>query len=223
MEAFSKLNDSILDVIMMTCDQPGPEFDNLRKAKDLIYKIRVRDLYVCIGQTTFYSGDPVSRMSEADIAEAIVAMHAGEVISKSPQRPLKRSLSRHKAGRYPSASSSHAEESCSQTQTEVEPLNLDDIIVEKMHIHYGMKDKNPVDRLRFFRKLHNWNEGDEVIGVKINEAKYATLLPRCFEERSVRVFCRDPHREAEARRCFEAWCSRMSTHSPFPSSSQMDD
>lgn len=223
MEAFSKLNDSILDVIMMTCDKLEPEFDNLRRAKGLIHKIRVRDLYVCIGQTTFYSGDSVSRMSEGDIAEAIVAMHSGEVMNKSPQRVLKRSLSRHKGGRYLPISSSNPESSCSHLHAGVEPLKADDIIVEKMHIHYGMKEKNPVDRLRFFRKLHNWNEGDEVIGVKINEAKYATLLPRCFEERSVRVFCRDPLREAEARWCFEAWCSRMRTHSPFPSSSQIDD
>lgn len=28
-----------------------------------------------------------------------------------------------------------------------------DIIVEKMHIHYGMKDKNPVNRMRFFAKV----------------------------------------------------------------------
>ena len=29
----------------------------------------------------------------------------------------------------------------------------DDIIVEKMHIHYGLKEKNPVTRIRFYEKV----------------------------------------------------------------------
>jgi hypothetical protein len=32
-------------------------------------------------------------------------------------------------------------------------LEPGDIIVEKMHIHYGMKDKNPLNRMRFFAKV----------------------------------------------------------------------
>ena len=32
-------------------------------------------------------------------------------------------------------------------------LILGDIIVEKMHIHYGLQDKNPVGRIRFFDKV----------------------------------------------------------------------
>lgn len=32
-------------------------------------------------------------------------------------------------------------------------LEPGDIVVEKMHIHYGMKDKNPLNRMRFFAKV----------------------------------------------------------------------
>lgn len=32
-------------------------------------------------------------------------------------------------------------------------LQPGDLIPEKMHIHFGMKDSNPVDRMRFFAKV----------------------------------------------------------------------
>ena len=35
-------------------------------------------------------------------------------------------------------------------------LILGDIIVEKMHIHYGLQDKNPVGRIRFFDKVFTY-------------------------------------------------------------------
>jgi hypothetical protein len=32
-------------------------------------------------------------------------------------------------------------------------LEKGDLIPEKMHIHFGLKDSNPVDRMRFFAKV----------------------------------------------------------------------
>ena len=32
------------------------------------------------------------------------------------------------------------------------PLERDDIIIEKMHLHHGMKHLNPVNNMRFFPK-----------------------------------------------------------------------
>ena len=111
-------------------------------------------------------------------------------------------------------------------------LEPEDIIVEKMHIHYGLKDKNPVDRMRFFQKAYNGNNplillenngnehSNQLIGRKLKEEIYATSLPRQFEELSIRVFCRNSLKEVLALNAFTLWCKRKRQHSPFPSLSQ---
>jgi len=66
------------------------------------------------------------------------------------------------------------------------PLEKDDIIVERMHIHYGMKDRNPVSRLRFFTK----GASRDTVGEPVKDRIYQTSMPVVFEEFAVRVFCR---------------------------------
>ena len=100
-------------------------------------------------------------------------------------------------------------------------LTEKDIIVEKMHIHYGLKNKNPVNNLRFFPK--SVRIGTQVVGKEVLEDQYAELLPRCFERCSIRVFCRYPGvKEALARKAFEYYCKQYNANVPFPSCSQPD-
>merc|ERR1719231_898589 len=70
-------------------------------------------------------------------------------------------------------------------------LEANDLIVEKMHIHYGQKGKNPVDNLRFYPKFSIQGVLGQEKGKQIMEKTYETLLPRVFEEKSLRVFCKD--------------------------------
>ncbi len=85
-----------------------------------------------------------------------------------------------------------------------------------MHIHYGLKEKNPVANLRFFSK-HTQQSG-ESIGREMDERTYESTLPRVFESKKIRVFCRHHNKVPLARAAFEAWCRQVDTHSPFPSS-----
>ncbi len=95
-------------------------------------------------------------------------------------------------------------------------LTVADLIVEKMHVHYGQKDKNPVNNMRFFPK----NASDSYIAVQEDEKVYETSLPKVFEDFATRVFLRDSSKERHAREVFERWCVKVNSHTPFPSMSQ---
>ena len=98
------------------------------------------------------------------------------------------------------------------------PVCQSELIVELMHIHYGLKDKNPVARMRFYQRKA------EVcaVGREVKEAAYIASLPAVFEERAVRVFCRSEDKavKATAMRAFVAWCRQGRCPTPFPSLSQ---
>jgi hypothetical protein len=89
----------------------------------------------------------------------------------------------------------------SHSQSSPMVLTEKDLIVEKMHIHHGMKAKNPVSRLRFFSK----SQGNEPIGVMIDESFHETALPKAFEDFAVRVFCRFEDKEEIAKHAFKVW------------------
>jgi len=99
------------------------------------------------------------------------------------------------------------------------PVCQSELIVELMHIHYGLKDKNPVARMRFYQRKA------EVcaVGREVKEAAYIASLPAVFEERAVRVFCRSEDKavKATAMRAFTAWCRQGRCPTPFPSQSQV--
>lgn len=103
-------------------------------------------------------------------------------------------------------------------QQESLALTIDDLIVEKMHIHYGMKGENPVNRLRFFPKTA---DSDTFIAQPLKEESYETLLPRVFEERALRVFCRNEEKESLAHKAFKEWCKERRSASPFPQLSEI--
>jgi hypothetical protein len=96
-----------------------------------------------------------------------------------------------------------------------------DLIVEKMHIHYGMKSENPVSRMRFFPKHSNLQP--HAVARRIDECVYETALPRVFEDRAIRLFCRDPEKTDAARAIFEKWCEETNAQMPFPSLSQPEN
>lgn len=101
-------------------------------------------------------------------------------------------------------------------------LTLDDIIVEKMHIHYGLKDANPVNRLRFYPKNAYSSTNEEVIAKQVKEMHYETVLPRVFEELAVRLFCRDNRKTKLLMKAFERWCRESHASSPILGLSQLD-
>lgn len=197
MEALANVKDSILDVISLNT-HPG-----LKPAQDIIQRVWKRDLYICIGKTSMVSGDANSGKSESEICDEIVQC-ANSASEKEEW-----------SGVYEDDSARSGWSPMKKRKVELLP---DDIIVEKMHIHYGMGGSNPVDRLRFFAKP----TPDFVpeVARQVDECVYETLLPRSFEDRSIRVFCRHREKESLARQAFEMWCKQCNVHSPFPTCSQ---
>lgn len=186
MMAFSRLRDSVLDIIQHTRD-PG-----LEQAKALMARLARRELYSCVGKTSYSDGDNVDCLSEEDILCDIETI--ARELAALPPSPLH--------------------------QQEPVVLRAEDIIVEKMHVHHGLKGRNPVDRLRFFPKAPS--SSSFLAARRVPEVTYENVLPRVFEARAVRLFCRSSAASVQlaARRAFEEWCRRVESHSPFPSLSQ---
>ena len=225
MEALANIKDSILDIIMTTASP------DLEGAKDIIRRIRRRELYKCVGKTSYQFGDEISRKSEKKILREIVACSKGCIdasgaessivsssdpgVSPSPSSPL---VSQSSMLPSPAPYFVNISNDSSIKRSRGVPMELleDDIIVEKMHIHYGMKGKNPVARLRFFPK----NAGPRAVGSRVDEALFRTSLPTAFEEYAVRVFCRFPESEGVARQAFELWSEKNGMKRPFPHTTQ---
>ena len=238
-KAFCNLNDSILDIIEYEAKK-NPTNDKLRRAKDLIERIRRRFLYKCVGKAIFTAVEniTVAKTSDLEILQEIVEISnkqdSSSTVSASledhPSTPLSMTPStsynnvtngdghgiftprsefgsplQHSqpptAGYFPPPSQ---EDSYSLSQEASLPLEKTDLIVDKMHLHHGMKQDNPVSRLRFFAK----GDHEDQIAKEIPEESYHTILPRCFEERAVRVFCRKPAKEKKVREAFEVWCKK---------------
>ena len=55
------------------------------------------------------------------------------------------------------------------------------------------------------------------VAYRVDEEKYVSVLPRFFQVKFIRVFCREPAKEFVARYAFERWCQSSKCRSPFPS------
>jgi hypothetical protein len=62
-----------------------------------------------------------------------------------------------------------------------------DLIVEKNHIHYGQKDRDPLQNMRFFKK----HATPHATCYRLRAQVYDMHCPRRFMESNVRVFVRD--------------------------------
>uniref|UniRef100_A0A8C1WIW3 Deoxynucleoside triphosphate triphosphohydrolase SAMHD1 n=1 Tax=Cyprinus carpio TaxID=7962 RepID=A0A8C1WIW3_CYPCA len=71
-----------------------------------------------------------------------------------------------------------------------------------IHMDYGMKEKNPINSVYFYCKK------DPTIAIKIRKNQVSKLLPECFAEQLIRVYCKkmdDKSLEA-AKKYFVQWC-----------------
>ncbi|KAH3743158.1 Deoxynucleoside triphosphate triphosphohydrolase SAMHD1 [Pelomyxa schiedti] len=99
------------------------------------------------------------------------------------------------------------------------PLSSRDIIIQNLHLNYSMNSVNPVDNVHFFSSF------DANESFSINRAAVSLLLPDTFEERALRIYCRDPAKVPAALKAFENWrvanhvdLSIIPTHGPQSSS-----
>eukprot|EP00727_Mastigamoeba_balamuthi_P011165 m51a1_g6671 putative hd phosphohydrolase domain-containing protein (450) ;mRNA; f:201476-204339 len=80
-------------------------------------------------------------------------------------------------------------------------LKESDLILEGVSLNYAMKDKNPVDNVKFFVSSQT------SVAVTVPKQHVSLLIPDQFEERHVRLFCRNPSPivMAPAREAFAKW------------------
>jgi len=97
--------------------------------------------------------------------------------------------------------------------SEMDTLKEHDIIIEKRNIHHGMKDKNPVNFMRFLpkrlqRQLHNFPENLPT-AKQIPQTSYRK--PDIFEQKTVRVYCRsvDNAKLKQLAKCYEEFIGKL--------------
>lgn len=83
-------------------------------------------------------------------------------------------------------------------------LRESEITIDVVKLNYGMKDKNPIDQVRFYRK----DNPDKATKIKKTEVSF--LLPKTFAEQQIRFYCKknDDIRQEEARKALKDWCKK---------------
>ncbi|XP_056446331.1 deoxynucleoside triphosphate triphosphohydrolase SAMHD1-like [Gadus chalcogrammus] len=73
---------------------------------------------------------------------------------------------------------------------------------------YGMKEKDPIDHIRFYHK------SDPNRAFKIPRGQASTLIPKHFQEWLIQVYCKRTDEESlgTARERFERWCNAQNEH-----------
>jgi len=91
-------------------------------------------------------------------------------------------------------------------------IREDDVIVEKRVIHHGLKESNPVSRMRFLQKRNLAQINAETVerlpeAREIEESSYDAHIPRTLLEKTIRVFSRDsnPVKVDLIRHAFYQW------------------
>ena len=230
MAAYANLKDSILDQIESSDDE------RLGAAKAIIDRLRRRDLYRFVAECD--APDALWAMDEAQIKEGILRHHRrAQQDAERERSPLK---SPFKAPPPPppplspvrlalGAPAGLVDEASQQTLPDLEArsparaprgagagagaLGAEELIVERKRVHWGKKARNPVADIYFFAKHRPQR------GFRIEEKHYATILPRTFEERKIRIFVKHRDHVAHARIAFRMWTAAMevcesSPHSP---------
>ncbi|KAF9558393.1 HD-domain/PDEase-like protein [Agrocybe pediades] len=159
---FLYLTDSLLETI------ESSEAPELEEARNIVDRIRTRDTYKDVDfKVIDWPMIPTFRkeVTPANILKAI--MERQSETSQLDPPTLERSIS---------------SSTVSSSVSEEDPLDESDIIVDIAVMHYGMQDKNPVDKVHFYSKRHPNRSGPAQAGV------YSNLIPAHFAEGLLRVY-----------------------------------
>ncbi|XP_062248546.1 deoxynucleoside triphosphate triphosphohydrolase SAMHD1-like isoform X2 [Platichthys flesus] len=89
-------------------------------------------------------------------------------------------------------------------------LQPEDFKVDVISLNYGMKDKNPINKVQFYCKT------DPTKAFQISDDQVSRMLPAVFAEQVIRVYCkkRDGESVAAAKRHFVQWCENNGFTTP---------
>ncbi|XP_071233637.1 deoxynucleoside triphosphate triphosphohydrolase SAMHD1-like isoform X2 [Salvelinus alpinus] len=84
-------------------------------------------------------------------------------------------------------------------------LQPEDFVVNIVNMDWGMKEKNPINNVRFYCK------NDPTKAFPIHQDQVSKLLPQCFAEQIIRVYCKktDVGTMRAAKKNFDQWCMDM--------------
>ncbi|XP_068997212.1 deoxynucleoside triphosphate triphosphohydrolase SAMHD1-like isoform X1 [Embiotoca jacksoni] len=104
------------------------------------------------------------------------------------------------------------EESLSNTESGSQAVGLkpEDFVVNVIVLDYGMKEKNPIDNVRFYCK------NDFTKAFQIRKDQVSGLLPDHFSEQVIRVYCKktDDASLKAAKKHFVQWCTKNNFSKP---------
>ncbi|XP_062314410.1 deoxynucleoside triphosphate triphosphohydrolase SAMHD1 [Osmerus eperlanus] len=89
-------------------------------------------------------------------------------------------------------------------------LQPEDFVVNVINMDYGMKEKNPINNVRFYCK------NDPTKAIQIRKNQVSKLLPERFAEQLIRVYCKktDERSVEAAKKHFVQWCMDMNFSKP---------
>lgn len=89
-------------------------------------------------------------------------------------------------------------------------LQPEDFIVTVIFMDYGMKEKNPINNVRFYCK------DDKNKAIQIRKDQVSKLLPEHFAEQLIRVYCKKTDKKSleTAKKQFVQWCMDMNFSKP---------
>jgi len=205
LNAYWKLGEYLLKVIEHSFE------DELEPARQLISRIRHRDLFPFIGEVLFSSSDHGSR-DPATMGE--VFRGNSDMVKSQIYEIVEKILDSEKKPK--------------------DFIKLEDIVCVVVKLGYGKGGRNPVTELTTFYKpiptqetaeaaegdelngegcIHSNNsnnqanlEGNVLIGIALPQS-ISRLIPQEFEEIFVRIFCRFKNQKKIIGRAFEQWCS----------------
>eukprot|EP00276_Gloeochaete_wittrockiana_P009787 CAMPEP_0184650888 /NCGR_PEP_ID=MMETSP0308-20130426/8460_1 /TAXON_ID=38269 /ORGANISM="Gloeochaete witrockiana, Strain SAG 46.84" /LENGTH=403 /DNA_ID=CAMNT_0027084735 /DNA_START=366 /DNA_END=1577 /DNA_ORIENTATION=+ len=155
-ETFSLLNDTLLNEI----ERSTTDDNNLRKAQDIIKRLRKRDLY----------------------------QSCGDILLQTTKENLFENANEEIIAKY-APSSADLRASHFSLQTTV--------------FDYAMKDKNPIDFVRFY------NSDTDLSPHSVPKSSVSNFAPEVFKEKKLRVFCKERGKEEALKAAFQKYCEAV--------------
>ncbi|KAI0030397.1 hypothetical protein K488DRAFT_35067, partial [Vararia minispora EC-137] len=160
----------LTDNIKARIEWEDPNKEGIKDAQKILERIDRRDLYKCVDYKVFdYEDrdDLKELITPSAIVQTAKALQPGEIIQFDDDDD--------------DAWAQADTDAIKELQTD---LAEDDVIVSLSTMHYGMKDKNPLDFIKFYSKKRP-NECS-----KANRGDLSTLTPTVFAEVQLRVYSR---------------------------------
>ncbi|XP_052817332.1 deoxynucleoside triphosphate triphosphohydrolase SAMHD1-like isoform X1 [Mya arenaria] len=101
-------------------------------------------------------------------------------------------------------------EKMDKDELECSPLTEDSIDIQLVNLDYGMKEKNPIDSVRFYSK----DRPD--VAVQIRKEQESSFIPGHFKEQQIRIYSKqvDPRSLEMVRKAFNSWCNDKNFPAP---------